>query len=89
MIPEPSPTHVPSAPGTPPPFVPVAPPGGSATVGYSSYLGASGSSTDAAQMLFVLAALLAVLLQGGTLTWHRREPHRLHSALRLAVERPG
>jgi hypothetical protein len=62
---------------------------GPATAGYSSFFGASGSSTAAAQMLFVLAALLTVLLQGGTLTWHRREPHRPHSALRLAVERPG
>jgi hypothetical protein len=36
-----------------------------------------------------LMVLLAVLLQGGGLSWHRREPHRPHSALRLAVERPG
>jgi hypothetical protein len=89
VVQKPSPTHVPSAPGTPPPFVPVAPPGGPASASYSSFLGASGSSTAAAQMLFVLAILLAVLLQGGTLTWHRREPHRPHSALRLVVERPG
>jgi hypothetical protein len=37
----------------------------------------------------VLVALLIVLLQGGSLSWHRRELHKPRSAPRLAVERPG
>jgi hypothetical protein len=53
-------------------------------------LGASGSNSDTFQQLFfVLVVLLVALLQGGKLSWHRREPHSPHSALRLAVERPG
>ena len=72
------------------PLVPIAPPGGSAPAGYSSLLSASGASPHAFQHLFViLMVLLAVLLRGGRLSLHLREPHRPHSALRLAVERPG
>jgi hypothetical protein len=70
---------------------PLAPGGGSAPVGYSSsFLGASGSSGDAFQLLFAILILFSVaLLQGGKTSWHRREPLRPSSALRLAVERPG
>jgi hypothetical protein len=84
----PDPTHKPFT----PPVVPLLPaaPGGPAPASYSSFLGASGSSTDAFQLLFfVLFLLLAALLQGGKLSWHRGEPLKPHSALRLAVERPG
>jgi hypothetical protein len=65
-------------------------PSGSALASYSPSLSASGSSTDHSQLLlFVLAPFLVALLQGGKPSWHRREPLRPHSALRLAVERPG
>jgi hypothetical protein len=64
-------------------------PGGSALASYSS-LSASGSSTDHFHLLFFVSAPFSVaLLQGGKTSWHRREPLRPHSALRLAVERPG
>jgi hypothetical protein len=86
----------PGEPSTPPaaplPAVPpLAPGGGSAPVGYaSSFLGASGSSSGAFELLFAVLILFSVtLLQGGKLSWLRREPLRPSSALRLAVERPG
>jgi hypothetical protein len=89
--PEPGPPHDPSAPPVAPqPLVPVAPPGGPSPAGYSSFISASSSSIGASQHLFVvLVALLVVLLQGGRLSWYRREPHRPNSAMRLDVERPG
>jgi hypothetical protein len=84
----PHPAQKPLAPPVAPP-VPVVP-AGSALASYSPSLGASGSSTDAFQLLlFVLAPFSVALLQGGKPSWHRREPLRPHSALRLAVERPG
>jgi hypothetical protein len=79
-------------PAAPLPAVPpLAPGGGSAPVGYaSSFLGASGSSADAFQLMFAILILFSVaLLQGGKPSWQRREPLRPSSALRLAVERPG
>jgi hypothetical protein len=74
-----------------PPLAPVpVVPGGSALASYSPSLSASGSSTDHFHLLFfVLAPFSVALLQGGKPSWHRREPLRPHSALRLAVERPG
>ena len=74
-----------------PPLAPVpAVPSGSALASYSPSLSASGTSTDHFQLLFfVLAPFSVALLQGGKPSWHRREPLRPHSALRLAVERPG
>ena len=83
----PHPAHNPFTP--PPAPVPIVP-GGSALASYSPSLSASGSSTDYFQLLFfVLAPFSVALLQGGKPSWHRREPLRPHSALRLAVERPG
>jgi hypothetical protein len=81
-------------PAAPIPAVPPLAPGGggSAPVGYSSsFLSASGSSaSDAFQLLFAILVVFSVaLLQGGKLSWLRREPLRPSSALRLAVERPG
>jgi hypothetical protein len=76
-------------PVAPLPAVPVAP-GGSAPVGYSFFLSASGSSADAFQPLFAVLVLFSIaLLQGGKSSWQRRNPLRPSSALRLAVERPG
>jgi hypothetical protein len=84
----PHPAHNPFTP-PPAPAFPVVP-GGSALASYSPSLSASGSSTDHFQLLFfVLAPFSVALLQGGKPSWHRRESLRPHSALRLAVERPG
>jgi len=86
----PNPTHKPIAPPAAPPLPAPLVPNVPAPMSYSSFLGASGSSTDAFQQLFfVLVLFLVALLQGGKLAWHRREPLRPHSVLRLAVERPG
>jgi hypothetical protein len=87
----------PSEPSAPPvapiPAVPpLAPGGGSAPVGYSSFLlGASGSSASVAfQLLFAILIVFSVaLLQGGKLSWQRREAHGPPSAPILAIERPG
>lgn len=71
---------------------PLAPGGGSAPVGYySSFLGASGSSaSDAFQLLFAILVVFSVaLLQGGRLSWLRRESHGPPAAVVLAIERPG
>jgi hypothetical protein len=79
-------------PAAPIPAVPpLAPGGGSAPVGYSSFLGASGSSaSDAFQLLFAILVVFSVaLLQGGKLSWQRREAHGPPSAPILAIERPG
>jgi hypothetical protein len=76
--------------------IPAVPPlapggGGSAPVGYSSFLGASGSSASVAfQLLFAILVVFSVaLLQGGKLSWQRREAHGPPSAPILAIERPG
>jgi hypothetical protein len=82
-----------SPPVTPPvaplPLVPVAPP--FTPVGYStSFLGASGSAPDVFLLLFAVLAVFSVaLLQGGRLSWLRRESHGPPTAVVLAIERPG
>ena len=80
---------VPATPPATPPPVPVAPP--VPPVGYSSsLLVASGSAADAFQLLFAVLALFSVaLLQGGRLSWLRRESHGPPTAVVLAIERPG
>jgi hypothetical protein len=80
---------VPATPPAAPPPVPVAPP--VPPVGYSSsLLVASGSAADAFQLLFAVLALFSVaLLQGGRLSWLRRESHGPPTAVVLAIERPG
>jgi hypothetical protein len=80
---------VPATPPPAPPLVPVAPP--VAPVGYSfSLLGAPGSAADAFQLLFAILMVFSVaLLQGGRLSWLRREAHGPPTALVLAIERPG
>jgi hypothetical protein len=85
---KPVPAPVAPLPVAPIPVAPVAPggPAGSA----SSFLSASGSPADHLQLpLAVLAAFSIALLQGGKYVYHRREPLRPHSALRLAIEHPG
>jgi hypothetical protein len=79
---------VPATPAAPPP-VPGAPP--VLPVGYSSsLLVASGSAADAFQLLFAVLALFSIaLLQGGRLSWLRRESHAPPTAVVLAIERPG
>jgi hypothetical protein len=79
---------VPATPAAPPP-VPAAPP--VLPLGYSSsLLVASGSAADAFQLLFAVLALFSVaLLQGGRLSWLRRESHGPPTAVVLAIERPG
>jgi hypothetical protein len=81
-------TGVPATPPAAPPPVPVAP---VPPVGYSSsLLVASGSAADAFQLLFAVLALFSVaLLQGGRLSWLRRESHGPPTAVVLAIERPG
>jgi len=81
-----------SVPATPPaaplPVPPVAPP--VTPVGYSSSSFVAGSATDAFQLLFAVLALFSVaLLQGGRLSWLRRESHGPPTAVVLAIERPG
>jgi hypothetical protein len=82
-----------SPPATPPvaplPLVPVSPP--FTPVGYStSFLGASGSAPDVLLLLFAVLAVFSVaLLQGGRLSWLRRESHGPPTAVVLAIERPG
>jgi hypothetical protein len=80
---------VPATPPAAPPPVPTAPP--VPPVGYSSsLLVASGSAADAFQLLFAVLALFSVaLLQGGRLSWLRRESHGPPTAVVLAIERPG
>jgi hypothetical protein len=86
-----------SSPAAPPvapiPAVPATPGGGPAAplAGYSSsFLGASGSSAEAFQMMFAILALFGLaLLQGGKLLRHEREPLGPSSAHILAIERPG
>jgi hypothetical protein len=82
-------TPPPPPPPASPPLVPVAPP--VAPVGYSfSLLGAPGSAADAFQLLFAILVVFSVaLLQGGRLSWLRREAHGPPTALVLAIERPG
>ena len=77
------PTNIP-VPASPTP-VPV----GSSTAGgaLSSVLGSSGSASGL--LLAVLILFSSALFQGGKLSWHRREPLKPRSALRLAIERPG
>jgi hypothetical protein len=79
---------VPATPAAPPP-VPAAPP--VLPLGYSSsLLVVSGSAADALQLLFAVLALFSVaLLQGGRLSWLRRESHGPPTAVVLAIERPG
>ena len=79
---------VPATPAAPPP-VPAAPP--VLPLGYSSSLHvASGSAADAFQLLFAALALFSIaLLQGGRLSWLRRESHGPPTAVVLAIERPG
>jgi hypothetical protein len=80
---------VPATPPATPPPVPVAPP--LTPVGYSSSLVvASGSAADAFHLLFAVLSLFSVaLLQGGRLSWLRRESHGPPTAVALAIERPG
>jgi hypothetical protein len=79
---------VPATPAAPPP-VPAAPP--VLPLGYSSsLLVASGSAAEAFQLLFAALALFSIaLLQGGRLSWLRRESHGPPTAVVLAIERPG
>lgn len=87
----PNPSHKPFAPPpvAPPPLAPVVP-SAPTPLSYSSFSGASGSSTDAfKQLFFVLVLLLVAHLQGGKLSWYRLDPLRPHSAVRLPVELPG
>jgi hypothetical protein len=60
-------------------------------MGYStSFLGASGSAPDVFLLLFAVLAVFSVaLLQGGRLSWLRRESHGPPTAVVLAIERPG
>ncbi len=70
---------------------PAAPLGPTAPGGYSSSsLVGLGSGADAFKLLFAVVTLYsAVLLQGGRLSWLRRESHGPPTALALAIERPG
>jgi hypothetical protein len=79
---------VPATPAAPPP-VPAAPP--VLPLAYSSsLLVASGTAADAFQSLFAVLALFSIaLLQGGRLSWLRRESHGPPTAVVLAIERPG
>jgi hypothetical protein len=87
-------THKPFAPPVAP--VPVAPslpvpvaPGGPAPAS-SSFFGASASSADTLLLPFAMLLLFSVaLLQGGRLSWLRRESHGPPTAFVLAIERPG
>ena len=51
--------------------------------------GVSGSPASAPVQLAVLFAFLSAVFWSGKLSWHRREPLKPSSALRLAIERPG
>jgi hypothetical protein len=76
---------IPVAPSLPAPVAP-----GGAAGSASSFISASGSPADHLQLpLAILAAFSIALLQGGKYVYHRREPLRPHSALRLAIEHPG
>ncbi|MGI8909978.1 MAG: hypothetical protein ACR2JR_05400 [Rubrobacteraceae bacterium] len=89
-----SPTEGPSAPPYAPPAVPTPAlpisPGGSSPTSNLSF--GSSISSDGASAPLLLATLIlfsATAFQVGRLSWPHREPLRLRSALRLAVERPG
>jgi hypothetical protein len=80
----------PPAPAAPLPPVPVAPPVAPGGYSSSSVVVGSGSAGDAFQLLFAILVVFSVaLLQGGRLSWLRREAHGPPSALALAIERPG
>ncbi len=49
----------------------------------------SGSPASAPVQLAVLFVFLSAVFWSGKLSWHRREPLKPSSALRLAIERPG
>ena len=51
--------------------------------------GVLGSPASAPVQLAVLFLFLSAVFWTGKLSWHRREPLRPSSALRLAIERPG
>ena len=51
--------------------------------------GVLGSPASAPVQLAVLFAFLSAVFWSGKLSWHRREPLKPSSALRLAIERPG
>jgi hypothetical protein len=79
------------APVAPPPVAPLLPapaaPGGYSS---SSVLVGSGSAGDDFRPLFAVLAVFSVaLLQGGRLSWLRRESHGPPTAFTLAIERPG
>jgi hypothetical protein len=78
------------APAAPLPPVPVAPPVAPGGYSSSSVVVGSGSAGEAFQLLFAILVVFSVaLLQGGRLSWLRREAHGPPSALALAIERPG
>jgi hypothetical protein len=85
-----APTPAAPAPAAPLPPVPVAPPVAPGGYSSSSVVVGSGSAGDAFQLLFAILVVFSVaLLQGGRLSWLRREAHGPPSALALAIERPG
>jgi hypothetical protein len=89
---KPIPAPAAPAPAAPPPVAPPLLPAPVAPGGYSSssVLVGSGSAGDAFHLLFAVLAVFSVaLLQGGRLSWLRRESHGPPTAFTLAIERPG
>ncbi len=62
--------------------------GGRSSIESGFLSGVSGSPASAPVQLAVLFVFFAVFWSG-KLSWYRREPLKLRSALQLAIERPG
>jgi hypothetical protein len=63
--------------------------GGRSSIESSFLSGVLGSPASAPMQLAVLFVFLSAVFWSGKLSWHRREPLKPSSALRLAIERPG
>ena len=63
--------------------------GGRSSIESGSLPGVLESPASAPVQLAVLFLFLSAVFWSGKLSWHRREPLRPSSALRLAIERPG
>ena len=63
--------------------------GGRSSIESASLPGVMESPASAPVQLAVLFLFLSAVFWSGKLSWHRREPLKPRSALRLAIERPG
>jgi hypothetical protein len=63
--------------------------GGRSSIESGFLSGVSGALAGDPVQLAVLFVFLSAVFWSGKLSWHRREPLKPSSALRLAIERPG